>query len=184
MVSAVKVGGKRLYRLARRGKTVERSARPIEIREFELVRFEPPHAEVHIVCSKGTYVRTLAADIGEELGCGAYLDRLTRVRIGPYRVEDSIRMEELEDPSRVKPLEAVLPIEETIEKLPRRAPRDARKVSSAPSPLARSPRADRSASDRGPVPPDPGSGREAPGVVEVEGTRSAAEGPPPGPPAR
>ncbi len=119
MVSAVKVGGKRLYRLARRGKTVERSARPIEIREFDLVRFEPPLAEVHIVCSKGTYVRTLAADIGEELGCGAYLDRLTRVRIGPYRVEDAVHLEELEEPGGVKPLEAVLPIEETIEKLPR-----------------------------------------------------------------
>jgi tRNA pseudouridine55 synthase len=118
MVSAVKVGGKRLYRLARRGKTVERQARPIEIRSFELVRFENPVAEVHLVCSKGTYVRTLAADIGEELGCGAYLDRLTRVRIGPYRVEDAISMEGLEEALRAGNRDVFIPLERAIGSLP------------------------------------------------------------------
>lgn len=97
MVSAVKVGGRRLYRIARKGETVEREARPIRVRLFDLVRFEPPVAEVRIVCSKGTYVRTLAADIGEELGCGAHLDRLTRTRIGSYRVEDASTIEGLEE---------------------------------------------------------------------------------------
>lgn len=119
MVSAVKVGGKRLYRLARRGKTVERRARPIEIRAFDLVRFEPPVAEVHIVCSKGTYVRTLAADIGEELGCGAYLDRLTRVRIGPYRVENAVSIERLAELAAGGAPDCILPLETAIDALPR-----------------------------------------------------------------
>ncbi|MBM3319336.1 MAG: tRNA pseudouridine(55) synthase TruB [Candidatus Eisenbacteria bacterium] len=118
MVSAVKVGGKRLYRLARRGKTVERQARPIEIRSFDLLRFEPPVAEVHLVCSKGTYVRTLAADIGEDLGCGAYLERLTRVRIGPYRVEDAMGMEALEESAREGGGRFYVPLEDAIRSLP------------------------------------------------------------------
>ncbi|MFH1681266.1 MAG: hypothetical protein ABIH26_11575 [Candidatus Eisenbacteria bacterium] len=75
-------------------------------------------AEVHLVCSKGTYVRTLAADIGDELGCGAYLDRLTRVRIGPYRVDDAIGMEELEGTLREGGKGFYIPIERAIGSLP------------------------------------------------------------------
>ncbi|MFH1278657.1 MAG: tRNA pseudouridine(55) synthase TruB [Candidatus Eisenbacteria bacterium] len=119
MVSAVKVGGNRLYRLARRGETVEREARPIRVRSFELVRYDPPVAEVHIVCSKGTYVRTLASDIGEELGCGAYLDRLSRVRIGPHRVEDAATVEELEKASAEGRIEEMYtPLRRAVDALP------------------------------------------------------------------
>jgi tRNA pseudouridine55 synthase len=116
----VKVGGKRLYRLARQGETVEREPRPIFIRSFELIRYEPPVAEVNLVCSKGTYVRTVAADIGEELGCGAYLDRLTRVRIGPYHVKDACSMEALESlAGEGRAAEACLSLEKAVEAIPR-----------------------------------------------------------------
>lgn len=119
MVSAVKVGGKRLYQLARKGETVERAARPIHVRSFELIRYEPPVAEVNLVCSKGTYVRTIAADMGEELGCGAYLDRLTRVRIGPYRVDDAVSLEQVEAAAAAgRAGEMYTPIGEAIDALP------------------------------------------------------------------
>ncbi len=97
MVSAVKVNGKRLYRLARKGETVKREPRKIHVKTFELLHFDPPMAEVRIVCSKGTYVRTLAADLGEELGCGAHLHKLCRAAIGDYTVDDAVSMDELID---------------------------------------------------------------------------------------
>ncbi|MBN1826723.1 MAG: tRNA pseudouridine(55) synthase TruB [Candidatus Eisenbacteria bacterium] len=119
MVSAVKVGGKRLYRYARKGETVERKPRPIHVRSFELVGWNPPVAEVKIACSKGTYVRTLAADMGDLLGCGAYLDRLTRTRIGPYRVEDALTIERIAELAAEGRLdEACISLEKTVEKLP------------------------------------------------------------------
>lgn len=119
MVSAVKVGGKRLYRYARQGERVEREPRPIHVRTFDLVRFEPPVAEVHLNCSKGTYVRTLAADIGEELGPGAFLDRLTRVRIGPHRLEDAVTVEALEKGAAEGRIEEMyIPLPRAVEGLP------------------------------------------------------------------
>jgi len=116
MVSAVKVGGQRLYHLARRGEEVERPARPIHIRTFDLIHFESPVAEVRLSCSKGTYVRTLAADIGEDLGCGAYLDRLTRVRIGSFCVEDAVSIEAFGEAAAAdRSTDHVLPLEKAIE---------------------------------------------------------------------
>lgn len=120
MVSAVKVGGKRLYKLARRGETVDRQARPIRVRSFELVEYEPPVAEVHIVCSKGTYVRTLAADVGEDLGCGAHLHSLSRAAIGPYKIEDSVTIEQLAEAAARKAMDDLLiPLEAAVEALVR-----------------------------------------------------------------
>jgi len=84
--SAVKVGGERLYRAARRGEAVAAPPRTVRVDAFDLVRFEPPAFDVRVVCSGGTYVRTLAADIGTRLGCGAHLIRLRRVAIGPLSV--------------------------------------------------------------------------------------------------
>lgn len=95
MVSAVKRDGVPLYKLARKGKTVEREARLIHIYEFELLSFEPPTARFRLRCTKGTYVRTLVADIGEELGCGAFLQALRRTATGDFRVEDAHPLEDL-----------------------------------------------------------------------------------------
>ncbi len=116
MVSAVKVNGKRLYRLARKGETVEREPRRINVRSFELLKYEEPVAEVNLVCSKGTYVRSLAADIGDEFGCGAHLDRLTRVRIGGYHVDQATSLEDLSRLAEEGNLEsAYTPVEGAIE---------------------------------------------------------------------
>ena len=90
MVSAVKVGGVPLYKLARKGETVEREPRLIHVYEFKLLTFTPPQATFFLRCSKGTYVRTICADIGDRLGCGAHLEQLRRTRCGDFSIEDSI----------------------------------------------------------------------------------------------
>jgi tRNA pseudouridine55 synthase len=99
MVSAVKVGGQRLYELARRGEEVERAARPVTIHELRLEEFHPgPEAWGRLLarCSSGTYVRTLCADLGEALGCGAALAALRRTAIGPFHLAHAVSLEELE----------------------------------------------------------------------------------------
>jgi tRNA pseudouridine55 synthase len=84
MYSAVKHQGQRLYQLARQGLEVERQPRQIEIHTLELLSMDLPEIELDVHCSKGTYVRTLAEDIGRELGCGAYVSALRRTGVGPY----------------------------------------------------------------------------------------------------
>ncbi len=88
--SAVKVNGKRAFDYARKGETLELKPRKIVIRNIELISFQLPTAEIKVVCSKGTYIRSLARDIGEELKCGAYLTGLKRTRIGDYKVENAM----------------------------------------------------------------------------------------------
>lgn len=95
MYSAVKYGGRPLYKYARAGKTVERSAKEISVYDFEITRFENPMADFRIRCSKGTYIRSLARDLGEMLGCGAILRSLRRVAIGSYRVEQAFTIADL-----------------------------------------------------------------------------------------
>lgn len=90
MYSAVKVNGQRLYQLARKGLTVEREPRKITVHNIDVVEFDLPSATLRIRCSKGTYIRSLAHDIGRQLGCGALLDALTRTRIGEYRIEEAL----------------------------------------------------------------------------------------------
>lgn len=92
--SAIKVGGKRVYELARRGKEVELQARPVTIREFEITRIALPEVDFRIVCSTGTYIRSVAHDFGKQLGCGAYLAALCRTRIGEFRLADALTMEQ------------------------------------------------------------------------------------------
>jgi tRNA pseudouridine55 synthase len=96
MYSAVKVGGEKLYRLARRGIEVERAERTIEIYEIRILRVNLPYFDLFVSCSKGTYVRTLCEDIGRELGTGAHLASLERTGIGFFDISDSVTMEELE----------------------------------------------------------------------------------------
>ncbi len=88
--SAVKVDGKRAYNLARKGKEVELKAKPLEISELEIVEFAPPILTVRVVCSKGTYIRALARDIGEALESGAHLSALRRTRVGDIKVEECL----------------------------------------------------------------------------------------------
>ncbi|MBK1693726.1 tRNA pseudouridine(55) synthase TruB [Chromatium weissei] len=84
MYSALKCNGQRLYKLARQGIEIERQPRPIEIFALELLSIELPEIELNVHCSKGTYVRTLAEDIGRELGCGGHVSQLRRTGVGPY----------------------------------------------------------------------------------------------------
>jgi tRNA pseudouridine55 synthase len=105
MVSAVKIDGQKLYELARRGEEVERPARSVQIHELELTAFEPgdfPVAEFRVVCSSGTYVRTLADDIGRALGGRAHLTGLQRTRIGSHQVRDAVPLDALiENPDQL-----------------------------------------------------------------------------------
>jgi len=96
MYSAVKHHGKPLYEYARRGKTLDRKPKHIEIHELSILSFAPPEVSFRVVCSKGTYIRSLVSDIGAALGCGATLIALRRTRIGSFRVEDARTIEELE----------------------------------------------------------------------------------------
>jgi tRNA pseudouridine55 synthase len=100
--SAVKVRGRRLYDYARRGEAVERLPRQITIASIVPTRVDLPLVGFTVVCSKGTYVRTLVHDIGERLGCGAYLRELRRTRIGTYHVRDARTVEELVRARRVE----------------------------------------------------------------------------------
>ena len=89
MYSAVKIKGQRLYKMARRGETIDRPARKVVIKKIELLKFENPRLWLNVTCSKGTYIRALAHDMGERLGCGAYLRSLVRTRIGSYSIENA-----------------------------------------------------------------------------------------------
>ncbi len=94
--SAVKVEGRRAYERARRGETVTLKARKALVYRIELLRFEPPEVEIEVECGRGTYIRSIAHDLGEALGCGAHLSALTRTRVGPFGIEDAVGLEELE----------------------------------------------------------------------------------------
>lgn len=97
MYSALRHKGKRLYDLARAGQTVERPPRPVVIHELAPLDIALPRARFFVHCSKGTYVRSLAADIGQRLGCGAHLTALRRVRSGAFTLEQAVQLAEVED---------------------------------------------------------------------------------------
>ena len=101
MHSAVKVKGQRLYKLARNGREVERSARIIEIESLDLVEFEGDRLIFDVHCSKGTYIRTLAEDMGKELGCGAHLADLQRTGVHPFWQQSCYSLDDLNDMSMV-----------------------------------------------------------------------------------
>ena len=93
MFSAVKVGGKRLYRLARTGQTVERPPKKVTVFELQVMDYSFPRLVVRVLCSKGTYIRSLANDIGEALGCGGHLTALRRLRSGRFGIGDALTLE-------------------------------------------------------------------------------------------
>lgn len=95
--SAIKKDGKRLYELARKGETTEIKAREVEINEFEITKIDLPNVEFRIVCSKGTYIRSIANDYGEALNSGAYLSVLRRTKIGNFSVDNALSVDEFID---------------------------------------------------------------------------------------
>ena len=100
MFSALRFHGKRLYDLARQGIEVPRKPRLIKIYEINLLDFSVPYFKILVRCSKGTYIRTLASNIGEFLGCGAYLHSLKRIKIGKFMIENSLTIEEVKKLAR------------------------------------------------------------------------------------
>ena len=97
MYSALKVDGRKLCDLARKGQTVERKPRPITIFELEMLSFDGVEANLRVRCSKGTYIRTLCKDIGEALGCGGCMAALRRVQAGEYTISEAVPLQELLD---------------------------------------------------------------------------------------
>ena len=95
MYSALKVNGKKLYELARKGQEVERQPRPITVFELTNLGFDGTRLSLRVRCSKGTYIRTLCQDIGDALGCGGCMEALRRVRAGEYGIEDAVPLEQL-----------------------------------------------------------------------------------------
>ncbi len=119
MYSAIKVDGKRLYELARAGKEVERDAREVIIHEIEILEQKLPVVKMRVVCSKGTYIRTLCADIGTRLGCGGTMQSLIRTRVGKFLLKDAVTLGELETLAGEDRLENVLlPVESVFENFP------------------------------------------------------------------
>lgn len=102
MHSAIKVDGKRVYVSARAGIAVKMDARPVEVREFEITRFAGGEIDFRISCSKGTYIRSLARDLGEQLGVGAYLKALCRTRIGTYTLQEAKALTDLVDEIKLR----------------------------------------------------------------------------------
>jgi tRNA pseudouridine55 synthase len=108
--SAVKVGGRKLYEAAREGERLEAEPRSIRVDSLDLLSFDPPDVAFRVVCSGGTYVRVLAADVGAAVSSGAHLIALRRTAIGPYRAEDAVTPDAVREP---------LPIEAAVGHLPR-----------------------------------------------------------------
>lgn len=119
MYSALKVNGKKLYQLARAGKVVERHTRPVEITDIQIESMAIPRVTFSVSCSKGTYIRTLCHDIGRRLGCGGCMEHLTRVRVGRFGIEESLRLADLERLRNEGRLaDVILPVDQMFLHLP------------------------------------------------------------------
>lgn len=101
--SAIKKDGKRAYELARKGKDITLEARPVTIGAFEITSVKLPEVHFRVACSTGTYIRSLANDMGEELGCGAYLQELRRTKIGNFNADDALTPDQWRDSWHLKP---------------------------------------------------------------------------------
>lgn len=119
MYSALKVDGKKLYELARAGKEVERKARRVRILELEILEMRLPVVKLRVVCSKGTYIRTLCSDIGQKLGCGGAMQSLQRTKAGRFRLEDALTLGDLQQLKDSGELERVVqPVDSLFEETP------------------------------------------------------------------
>ena len=124
MYSALKVDGKKLYELARAGKEVERKARPVRIHELEILECRLPVVRMRVVCSKGTYIRTLCADMGERLGCGGAMQSLRRTRVGQFSIEEACTLGRLQqwkdqgESGQVKLCQVLRPVDSVFQDCP------------------------------------------------------------------
>ena len=117
--SAVKVAGVRSYKLARRQQPVALDPRPVEIKSIEVLAFEAPRLRLHIRCSRGTYIRSLAVDLGEALGCGAYVEELRRLRVGELNLEQAHTLGQLRELAEQDCLdETLVPVQQALGSLP------------------------------------------------------------------
>ena len=112
MFSAIKIGGVPLYKMARKGEEVPRESRFIRVSKFELTRFELPHIDFRLCSSKGTYVRTVAHDLGQKLGCGAHLSSLRRIATDNFNVSQALTMDEIQNLSLPEIERRLIPIHE------------------------------------------------------------------------
>lgn len=122
MVSAIKINGQPLYKLAREGKSVERAPRDITINSIEILDFIPgknPYITCRINCSKGTYIRSIAHDIGQILGCGAHLSKLQRTEVGSFTLENAYTLQQIEEMLTEEDYRFLLPPETAAANLPR-----------------------------------------------------------------
>ena len=118
MYSAIKIGGKKLYELAREGKTVERKSRKVTIYQIHIKEIQLPRVRMEVTCSKGTYIRTLCHDIGNLLGTGGCMEELTRTKVGRFELKDSLKLEELRDLAQNGRLEdALIPLDQMFSEL-------------------------------------------------------------------
>ena len=118
MYSALKVNGKKLYELAREGKTVERKSRKVTIYQIHIKKIQLPRVRMEVTCSKGTYIRTLCHDIGNLLGTGGCMEELTRTKVGRFELKDSLKLEELSDLAQNGRLEdALIPLDQMFSEL-------------------------------------------------------------------
>ena len=118
MYSALKVNGKKLYELAREGKTVERKSRKVTIYQIHIKEIQLPRVRMEMTCSKGTYIRTLCHDIGNLLGTGGCMEELTRTKVGRFELKDSLKLEELSDLAQNGRLEdALIPLDQMFSEL-------------------------------------------------------------------
>ena len=114
MFSAIKIDGVPLYKSARKGEEIEREPRFIRVMSWELTRFAPPELDFRLRCSKGTYVRTLAHDLGNKLGCGGHLSALRRTATHTFRVEQAVTIEQFEAMSRTEIAERLISVRDAV----------------------------------------------------------------------
>ena len=121
MYSAIKIDGKKLYELAREGKTVERKARTVLIKNIEVkeINLEENTVTMLVDCSKGTYIRTLCEDIGNALGCGGYMSALTRTKSGRFDINAAYTLEQIEEMLQSEDMSFFVPVEDAIPEYPR-----------------------------------------------------------------
>lgn len=116
MFSAIKIGGEKLYNLARRGEVIERPARHCKIIDITVTKFDLPRVDMHVTCSKGTYIRTLCHDIGNKLGVGGCMEHLVRSRVERFKVEEGITLAQIEEYRDAGTLdEYIIPVDEMLD---------------------------------------------------------------------
>lgn len=119
MYSALKVNGKKLYELAREGKTVERKARNVQIFSIEILEINLPRVRMSVHCSKGTYIRTLCHDIGQRLGCGGCMDKLLRTKVGCFELKDTLRLAQIDELAKAGVVEEkIITVDELFSEYP------------------------------------------------------------------